>query len=47
MFLAYLKSDCLKTKRLSIRAAHLLIPIAAAILFIAYYSYAPWDDLKK
>lgn len=47
MFLAYLKSDYLKTKHLSIRAAHLLIPIAAALLFIAYYSYAPWDNLKK
>lgn len=47
MFLAYLKSDCLKTKHLSIRAAHLFIPIVSAILFIAYYSYAPWDVLKK
>ncbi len=47
MFLAYLKSDCLKTKHLSIRAAHLFIPVVAAILFIAYYSYAPWDNLKK
>lgn len=47
MFLAYLKSDFLKTKRLSIRMAHLFIPIVAAILFVAYYSYAPWNELKK
>lgn len=47
MFLAYLKSDFLKTKRLSIRVAHLFIPIMAAILFVAYYTYAPWNELKK
>lgn len=47
MLLAYLKSDCLKTKRLSIRAVHLFLPIVTAIVFIVYYSYAPWGELQK
>lgn len=47
MLLSCIKADFLKTKRLSIRAAHLLIPIATASIFIAYYSYAPWSDYVK
>lgn len=47
MFFSYLKADFLKTKHLSIRIAHLLIPIVIAVAFIAYYSYAPWDDYAK
>lgn len=47
MLLSFIKADFLKTKRLSIRAAHLLIPIATASIFIAYYSYAPWSDYVK
>lgn len=47
MFFSYLKADFLKTKRLSIRIAHLFIPIVTALVFIAYYSYVPWDDFTK
>ena len=47
MLFSYFKADFLKTKHLSIRTAHLLIPIVTSLIFIAYYSYAPWDDYAK
>lgn len=47
MFLRYLKADFLKTRHLSIRNAHIFIPILTAFIFSAYYSYAPWDDYVK
>ncbi len=47
MLFSYLKADFFKTKHLSIRIAHLFIPIVTPFLFIAYYSYAPWDDHAK
>lgn len=47
MLFRYYESDFLKTKHSSIRAAHLFIPIVAALIFSAYYSYAPWDDYVK
>lgn len=47
MLLSCLKADFLKTKRTSIRIAHLVIPIVTALIFIAYGSYAPWDNDVK
>lgn len=47
MLFSYLKADFLKTKHNSIRIAHLFIPIVTAIIFAAYYSYAPWSDYTK
>ena len=47
MFFSYLKADFLKTKHLSVRTAHLLISIVTPLIFIAYDSYAPWDDYVK
>lgn len=47
MLFSSLKSDFLKTKHSSIRIAHLFIPIVTALIFIAYYSYALWDDYAK
>lgn len=47
MLVSYLRADFLKTKRLSIRTAHILIPVAVASVFIAYDSYAPWSDYVK
>lgn len=47
MLLSYLKSDLLKTKRLSIRTAHLLIPVATAAVFTAYYAFSPWSEYEK
>lgn len=47
MLLYYLKADFLKTKHLSIRSAHIFLPILIALIFIAYYSYAPWEDYIK
>lgn len=47
MLFVYLKADYLKTKRLFFRSAHILIPLATAIIFAVYYSYDPWDSLKK
>lgn len=47
MLLSYLRSDLLKTKRLSIRTAHLLIPVATAAIFTAYYAFSPWGEYEK
>ncbi len=47
MLIQYLKADFLKTKRLSLRLAHILIPIGVSVLFIAYYSYSPWNEYMK
>lgn len=47
MLLSYLKGDFLKTKHLSIRTAHIFIPVMTAAVFIAYYAYTPWDDYGK
>lgn len=47
MLIQYLKADFLKTKRLSLPLAHILIPIGTAVLFIAYYTYSPWSELMK
>lgn len=44
---SYLRADLLKTKRLSIRKAHLLIPIITTSAFIAYYAYSPWNKCMK
>jgi len=47
MLLSCLRSDLLKTKRLSIRTAHLLIPVATAAIFTAYYAFSPWGEYEK
>lgn len=47
MLISCLKADFLKSKRLSIRKAHLIIPLATAVVFTAYYSFSPWDDYNK
>lgn len=47
MLFRYLKSDFIKTKHSSIRVAHLFLPIVAALVFTAYYSYTPRDNYVK
>ena len=47
MLIQQLKADFLKTKGLSLRIAHILIPIGAAVIFTAYYSYSPWNEYMK
>ena len=47
MILTCLVSDYKKTKHLSFRIAHLVIPVCAAIIFLAYYLNAPWDAQIK
>ena len=47
MFFNYLKADFIKTKHLSIRIAHIAIPIGIAAAFLAYYVYVPWDGYTK
>ncbi len=42
-----LHSDSIKIKRLPIQLAHLIIPICIAGLFLAYYSFSPWNELDK
>ena len=46
-FFNYIKADFIKTKHLSIRIAHIAIPIGIATVFLAYYTYAPWDSYTK
>lgn len=47
MLMRHLKADFLKTKCLSLRMAHIFIPIGVAVLFIAYYTYSPWSEYVK
>lgn len=47
MFFSYIKADFIKTKRLSIRIAHIAIPMGTAAVFLAYYAYAAWDEYTK
>ena len=47
MFFSYIKADFIKTKRLSIRIAHIAIPMGTAAAFLAYYAYAAWDEYTK
>lgn len=47
MFLKYLCADFKKTKNLSIRIAHIGIPIGIAAVFLIYYAYSPWDTYIK
>lgn len=47
IFLRYLYADWKKTKHLSIRMVHLIIPICVVGVFIAYYSYSPWNPISK
>lgn len=46
-FFRCLSADFLKTKRLSIRIAHIFIPVCTAVIFLAYYVFAPWDTYVK
>lgn len=47
VFINYIKADFIKTKHLSIRIAHIAIPIGTAAAFLAYYAYASWDGYTK
>ena len=42
-----LQAEFQKTKRLSIRVMHLTIPVGVAVVFSAYYMYAPWNPYEK
>jgi len=45
--LRLLRADCLKIKRTPFLLTHLVVPIAISVLFLAYYSYSPWDFKGK
>lgn len=40
-------SDYMKTKRMSIRIVHLIIPLCMVGMFLIYYAYAPWNEKGK
>ncbi|MFP3917749.1 lantibiotic immunity ABC transporter MutG family permease subunit [Lysinibacillus telephonicus] len=42
-----LKSEFLKTKRTPFLIIHFLVPIIVSMLFLAYYSYSPWNYSDK
>ena len=46
-FFHYIKADFIKTKHLSIRIAHIAIPVGTAAVFLTYYAYAAWDEYSK
>ena len=46
-FFNYIRADFIKTKHLSIRIAHIAIPIGTATAFLTYYAYASWDGYTK
>lgn len=41
-FINYLKADFYKIKRQPLLFAHILLPVLGAIIFLLYYSLAPW-----
>ncbi len=45
--LRLLRVECLKTKRTPFLLTHILVPLAISGLFLAYYSYSPWDFQGK
>ncbi|MCM1121689.1 MAG: lantibiotic immunity ABC transporter MutG family permease subunit [Eubacterium sp.] len=45
--LHYMKSDYLKTKRTPLRVAHIAVPCAMAVIFLAYYAVTPWNPYGK
>lgn len=45
--LRLLRADCLKIKRTPFLLTHLVVPIVISALFLAYYSYSPWDFKGK
>lgn len=47
ILIRYFIADFKKTKHLSIRMAHFLIPICVVMIFLSYYSYSPWDAYGK
>lgn len=46
-FIRCIRSDFQKFKHTSMLWIHILIPLAAAVLFISYYSVSPWNAEKK
>lgn len=45
--LGLLRADLLKTRRTPFLLLHLLAPLLAAAVFLAYYSYSPWSATDK
>lgn len=43
----YLRADFLKLKRQPQLLMHIIIPAIGVIIFLAYYSYAPWTPISK
>ncbi len=46
-FSRYLHSDFLKLKRQPQLLIHIIVPAVGIIIFLAYYSYAPWTPVSK
>lgn len=46
-FFRCIASDYMKTKRMSIRIVHLIIPLCVVGMFLVYYAYAPWSKQGK
>ncbi|MDY6047033.1 MAG: hypothetical protein SPI87_08460 [Anaerobutyricum sp.] len=42
-----LHADLLKMKGLPITFAHIIIPVITSGLFLAYYSFSPWNASTK
>ncbi len=47
MLFRCMRADYKKLRRLPVKAAHAVIPIIAAAVFLAYYTYVPWENASK
>ncbi|WDV07887.1 lantibiotic immunity ABC transporter MutG family permease subunit [Lysinibacillus irui] len=47
VMLRLLRAECLKTKRTPFLLTHLLVPLIISGIFLAYYTYSPWDFQGK
>lgn len=46
-FIRCLRAEFLKTKGLSVRKVHIMVPICVSFIFLLYYSFAMWTDDSK
>lgn len=42
-----MRADYKKLRRLPVKAAHVMIPIGVAAVFLVYYAYVPWEYESK
>lgn len=46
-FLRLIGAECLKMRRTILPLIHVSVPVAVSILFLGYYSFAPWSEQSQ